>query len=246
MYAPRTLIQSRSSALLLAALLSGQAAAQQQAAPAWEMNSEFELGAVYTSGNTDDENLRIGAEYEALRGDWEYTATFEGFRSSKDDELAAQRAYLVGASQYNYGEDHFAQLRASHEQDKFSGFEQQSDVVVSYGQLLMRDSENMTLDYTVGAGVRNSDTGVETTNEAVLRLSTHYTWDISDNARFIQELSTDAGDSATVTRSLSAIESDIMESMSLRFSVRLRHQTQVPVEREKLDTETSMTLVLRF
>jgi putative salt-induced outer membrane protein len=184
---------------LVAVLFLLPPATAQQASPVWETSTELELGAVYTSGNTENENLRIGAEFDASKAAWEYAVEFEGFRSSKEDELAAQRTYLVGTTQYNYGDDHFAQLRASHERDKFSGYEQQSDLVVSYGQLLLRNRDNMTLDYTVGGGVRNSDDGITTTNEAILRLSTNYTWDFNDNVRFIQELSTEPGDSATIT-----------------------------------------------
>lgn len=220
--------------------------AAQQSTPGWETAKEFELGAVYTSGNTDEENLRIGAEFDASREAWDYAVEFDGLRSSTDDELTAQRAYLVGTTQYNYDDDNFGQLRASHERDKFSGFEQQSDLVVSYGQLLLRAREDMTLDYTVGAGVRNSDDGVTSTNEPILRVSTDYTWDFNDNVRFLQELSSDAGDSATVTRSESVIESDVMDNLSLRIALRLRHQSQVPVDREELDTETSVTIVLQF
>lgn len=245
MHVRTPLAKARLAGLVVAFSLTATAAAQ-QAGPTWETETEFELGAVYTSGNTEAENLRIGAEFDATREAWEYAVEFDGFRSSKDDELAAQRSYLVGTTQYNYGDDHFAQLRASHERDKFSGFEQQSDLVVSYGQLLLRNRDNMTLDYTVGAGVRNSDDGIASNNEAILRVSTNYTWDFNDNVRFIQELSSDAGDSATITRSESAVESDVMDNLSLRFSLRLRHQSEVPVDREELDTETSVTVVLQF
>ncbi|MEX1197923.1 MAG: DUF481 domain-containing protein [Pseudohongiellaceae bacterium] len=218
----------------------------QQSAQGWETATEMELGAVYTSGNTDEENLRIGAEFDASRNAWDYAMEFDGLRSSTDGRLTAQRAYLVGTSQYNYDDDNFGQLRASHERDKFSGFEQQSDLVASYGQLLLRDREDMTLDYTVGAGVRNSDDGVTSNNEPILRVSTNYTWDFNDNVRFLQELSSDAGDSATVTRSESTIESDVMDNLSLRFSLRLRHQSKVPVDREELDSETAVTVVLQL
>lgn len=245
MHVCQPLAVARLAGLVVAFSLTAPAAAQPAGQP-WETQTEFELGAVYTSGNTQAENLRIGAEFDATREAWEYAVDFDGFRSSKDDELAAQRAYLVGSTQYNYGDDHFAQLRASHERDKFSGYEQQSDFVVSYGQMLLRDTENMTLDYTVGAGIRNSDDGLGSTNEAILRVSTNYTWDFNDNVRLIQELSSDAGDSATITRSESAIESDVMDNLSLRFSLRLRHQSEVPVGREELDTETSVTVVLQF
>lgn len=236
---------SCAAGLLIAFTLSGTAFAQ-QGDPEWETDTEFELGAVYTSGNTDEENLRIGAEFDASRDAWDYAVEFDGLRSSTDDELTAQRAYLVGSIQHNYDDNNFGQLRASHERDKFSGFEQQSDLVVSYGQLLLRDREDMTLDYTVGAGVRNSDDGVSGTNEPIFRVSTEYTWDFNDNVRFLQELSSDAGDSATVTRSESTIESDVMDNLSLRFSLRMRHQSKVPVDREELDTETSFTVVLQF
>lgn len=243
---PRYVLATTRLAGLAAAFLLTMPAAAQQATPVWETATEFELGAVYTSGNTDEENLRMGAGFDASREAWDYAVEFDGLRSSTDGELTAQRAYLVGTTQYNYDNDNFAQLRVSHERDKFSGFEQQSDLVISYGQLLLRDRENMTLDYTVGAGVRNSDDGVAKTNEPILRVSTDYTWDFNDNVRFIQELSSEAGDSATVTRAESTIESDVMDNLSLRFSMRLRHQNQVPLEREKLDTETSVTVVLQF
>lgn len=225
--------------------LTGPAIAQ-QAPSGWDTSTEFELGAIYTTGNSESESLRIGGDFEASRNAWQHGVEFEGFRSSKEDELAAQRTYLVGTTQYNYGDDHFAQLRASHERDKFSGFEQQSDLVVSYGQLLLRNRNDMTLDYTVGAGIRHSDDGTTSNSEAIVRLSTNYTWDFNENVRFLQELSTEAGDTAVVTRSLSAIESDVMENLSLRFAIRLRHQSEVPVTREELDTETSATIVLSF
>lgn len=236
---------ARLTGLATALCLSGHAASQEEE-PVWDTDTELELGAVFTSGNTDEENLRVGADFGASREDWSYSAEFDGRRSSTNDELTAERFYLVGSTRYSYNEDDFAQLRASHERDEFSGFEQQSDVVASYGQLLLSDRENMTLDYTVGAGIRHVDDGLERNNEAVFRVSSNYTWDLNDNARLVQEISSDSGSSARITRSVSSIESDVLGNMSLRFSVRLRHQSRVATDREKLDTETSMTVVLRF
>ena len=50
----------------------------------------------------------------------------------------------------------------------------------------------------------------------------------------------------SIYRSESAIESEIMENLSLRFSVKLKHQSEVPIGREKTDTETAVTLVWNF
>ena len=58
-------------------------------AQTWDLASELELGAVYTSGNTDNESLRFRAAFDAIREQWSYRLTLDGFRSSKDDELAA-------------------------------------------------------------------------------------------------------------------------------------------------------------
>ncbi|MCY3565284.1 MAG: DUF481 domain-containing protein, partial [Gammaproteobacteria bacterium] len=59
------------------------------------LNSEIELGAIYTSGNTNDENIQFrGAVNYALDG-WDLGLTIDGFRSSKENELAAQRVYYV-------------------------------------------------------------------------------------------------------------------------------------------------------
>lgn len=229
-------------------LASGASVAQQaDPDPAWDLSSELELGAVYTTGNTEDENLRLRAEVGAERGQWNYEGDFDAFRSSKDDELAAERYYLVGTTTYSFDEDKFTELRIAHERDEFSGYEQLTDASLSYGQLLLRSREDMSLDYTVGAGMRYSESSLgETESEAILRLSSQYGWDVSDNARFTQEVSVEAGDRVTVTRAVSAIESDIMDNLSLKFSVRLRHQSDVPETRENLDTESAITLLIRL
>jgi putative salt-induced outer membrane protein len=218
-------------------------------AQTWDLASELELGAVYTSGNTDNESLRFQAAFDAIREQWSYRLSLDGFRSSKDDELAAQRLYTVGSATYNFDPDNFIMTRVAHETDKFSGYDSQSDVSVSYGQVIFRDIEDMTLSYTVGAGMRvsrGSDSDEGDFEEAIIRLSADYSWDLSDNARFLQTLSADVGERTTIARSETAVESDILSNLSMKFAINVKHQTEVPVTREKTDTEASVTLLLRF
>lgn len=228
-------------------------AAMTAAAPAfaqsWDLATQLELGAVITSGNTEDENIRFKGQFDAVREQWSYLLSMEGFRSSKDDVLAAQRTYTVGGATYNFDPSNFVTSRVAHEDDRFSGYDSQTDFSVNYGQELLRDRENMTWQYTIGAGVRRSiESGPagDKFNEAIVRLSTDYRWSLSDNARFIQVLSVDAGEETTIGRSETAIESDIMSNMSMKFAVKVRHQTEVPILREKTDTEFSATVLLRF
>ncbi|MDT8429254.1 MAG: DUF481 domain-containing protein [Pseudomonadales bacterium] len=229
--------------VLLLMLLGSQTLSAQSA---YEFSSELELGAIFTSGNTEDENIKFKGTVSALRDAWEHSLSLDGFRSSKENELAAQRIYTVASSNYSFRADHFVQARLAHEDDRFSGFDSQSDLSVSYGQLLLRNRTSMTLDYTVGAGIRTSRAPEDDFNESILRFSTNYSWNLSENAQFRQTFSIESGDTSSISRSETSLQSDIMENLSMKFSIKVKHQSEVPVFREKTDTETSITLLLRL
>jgi putative salt-induced outer membrane protein len=212
----------------------------------YKFSSQLELGAIFTSGNTEDENVKFKGSVAALRGSWEHNLSVDGFRSSKQKELAAQRLYTVASSTYSFSEDNFILSRAAHEDDRFSGFDSQSDISVSYGQLVLRNRLNMSLNYTIGAGVRNSHSPEEDFSEGIVRLATDYSWNISENALFVQSLSVEAGETSSISRSETSIQSSIMENLSMKFAVKLKHQSVVPPDRKKTDTESSVTLLLSF
>lgn len=228
--------------LLLAA--TGSAALAQEAEDT--LSTELELGAIFTGGNTKDENIKFKGTVIWLQDAWEYGVSLDGFRSSKEDELAAQRLYTVGSATYNMTADTFIQTRAAHEDDRFSGYDSQSDLSVNYGQNLLREHASMDWNYSIGAGVRTSRTPTDDFEEAILRVATEYQWNISDNAMFTQTLSVEAGDESSIGRSESAIQSDISNSMSMKFSIKLKHQSEVPLGRKKTDSEASVTLLLQL
>lgn len=211
-----------------------------------ELSTEIELGAIFTSGNTEDENIKFKGNIVYLRESWEYGASIDGFRSSKDDVLAAQRIYSTVSATYNLNLESFILTRAAHEDDRFSGYDSQTDFTVSYGHNLLRERENLDWNYTIGAGMRYSREPDDTTSEAILRLGSELRWNVSDNALFVQTLSVESGSSSTIGRSESSIQSDIMDNLSMKFSIKLKHQTQVPFGREKTDSEASVTLLLRL
>lgn len=215
----------------------------------WTLETQLELGAVITAGNTEDENIRFKGQFDAAREQWSYMASIDGFRSSKQDVLAAQRLYSVGSATFNFDSENFVVSRAAHDDDRFSGYDSQSDFSVSYGQELLRGSQNMSWRYTAGLGVRRSEESGpmgQSFSEAIVRLSTDYQWQLSESARFIQSLSVDAGEETSIARSETAIESDIMENLSMKFGIRLKHQTEVPLTRKKTDSEFAATVLLRF
>lgn len=210
------------------------------------LSTELELGAIFTGGNTKDENIKFTGTVVWMQEAWEYGLSLDGFRSSKEDELAAQRLYTVGAATYNMTADIFIQTRAAHEDDRFSGYDSQSDLSINYGQNLLREHATMDWNYSIAAGVRTSRTPTEDFEEAIVRVATEYQWNISENALFSQTLSVEAGNESSIGRSESAIQSDISNRMSTKFSTKLKHQTEVPIGREKTDSEASVTLLLKL
>jgi hypothetical protein len=83
----------RATALTAAmTLASSIAAAQEENTVA----TNLEFGAIFTSGNSDDQNVKFKGTVDWNRGDWIYGFSSDGFRSSKNSELNAQRLYHVG------------------------------------------------------------------------------------------------------------------------------------------------------
>ncbi|MDF1765102.1 MAG: DUF481 domain-containing protein [Gammaproteobacteria bacterium] len=216
---------------------------------AQETNSvatELEFGAIFTSGNSDDQNVKFKGTVDWNFGDWLYGFSSDGFRSSKNNELNAQRLRHVGSAGHAINDYSQVNARVSYEDDRFSGFDSQSDFSVNYGRNLLRASSTMTLAMNVGLGMRRSVQMDVSNNEAIGRVEGNYVWNLSPTASFSQDFSVDSGSDSSIIRSESGIQSQIMDNLSLRFSIKVKHQTLVPVGREKTDTETAATLVLSF
>jgi putative salt-induced outer membrane protein len=210
------------------------------------ISTELEFGAIATSGNTEDESINFKGQVGWIDDAWEYNFRVNAFRSSRQSQLAAQRVYSVASAAYDLSEISFVETRLAHEDDRFSGYDSQTDLTVNYGRSLLNDRENMSLDTTVGIGYRQSLAPENDFDEAIFRLAGDYNWNISDSAIFHQLLAAEAGGETSIFRSESSIETKILENLSLKFSVDIKHQTEVPVGREKTDTATAVTLVMRF
>ncbi len=212
------------------------------------VKTELEFGAIATSGNTEDESISFKGRVEWIDDKWEYNFRLNAFRSSRQSQLAAQRVYSVASAAYDLSEISFVETRLAHEDDRFSGYDSQTDLTVNYGRSLLTNQENMTLETTVGIGYRQSKAPLPQGDfdEIIFRLGGDYNWDISDSATFHQLLSAEAGNETSIFRSESSIETKILENLSLKFSVDIKHQTEVPIGREKTDTATAVTLVMSF
>ena len=227
---------------ILAALLSTQSFAQRENG----LNSNLELGIIQTSGNTEDESFKVKGGVELVKDAWDYAWSVDAFRSSRQNQLTAQRFYTIGSADYQLSEASFVEGRLAYEDDRFSGYDSQTDASINYGRGLLTNTDNMNLNITTGIGARRSLSEEENFDEVILRLAGDYKWDISENALFNQLLSAEAGDQTSIYRLESSIETNIVENLALKLTFNVKHQTEVPVGREKTDTATSVTLVMNF
>lgn len=227
---------------LVTLLLSITALAQEENG----ISTEVELGAVVTTGNSENENFNFRGEIDWRRDSWEYGFLVDGFRAVQNDVKTAQRMYYVGDARYDINEISFVITRLAHEVDEFSGYDSQTDISVNYGRNMLTNVENMALTINAGLGARQSRSEQDDFDEAIVRLAGDYEWDISDSATFGQTLSAEAGSKTSIYRSETSIETDILDNLSLRFSFNVKHQTEVPVGRKNTDTETAITFVMNF
>ena len=228
--------------MALLALISTSTIAQQENGT----TREIQLGGLLTTGNTEEASLNFTGNINVIRDRWEYDFSLDGLYSSSDNDVTSQRFYIVASANYTISEDSFVLTRASHEDDRFSGYDSQSDFTVSYGRGILQNRSDMGLILNAGIGVRWSRLDGSDFDEPIFRFAADYDWDISNTASFNQQLSSEAGTDSNIYRSESSIQTQILENLSLRFSLKLKHQTEVPSDSDETDTEMAITLVMRF
>jgi len=229
----------------LAILLAGLTSAAVAEEPTHWIN-EVELGLVVTSGNTDEQNLKLRAESEGDFASFRHHVHVDNLRSSKNGEVTAQKVYAFYQADYKLNEVFSVFGRIAYDDDRFSGFDYQTDVTAGYSRLIF-DTETMKLTGDAGIGMRMTelDNGFKD-EEGIVRLAGKYVWEVSENATFQQLLSTEIGSDSTISRSDSSIKATINGSLSMKLAVTVKHNSLVPVGRENTDTETSVTLVYGF
>ena len=226
--------------LLFAA--SSQSLAQQLG----DVMTEIELGATFTTGNTEERTVRYGVTMDWLRENWDYQFTSDGLLGSRQGETTAQRFYHVARGRRDLNETSYLAVRGSYEDDRFSGYDYQADFTASYGRSWLQSIDNMSLDTDIGPGYRQSESDEANLSELIVRVAGEYEWGISETANFYQDVALEFGQDSNIFRSETGIESEIMENISLRFSINIKHQTEVPSGREKTDTQSAVTLVWNF
>jgi len=228
---------------------------EEEESSAWKANVEF--GYVATSGNTKTTTVNSGfaAVYEIEY--WRHSINLKSiFGSAENDttsqvETNAERYFVEGKTDYKYSKESYAFLLVNYDDNRFSDNDYQTSLSAGRGFSFV-PNEGAKFDMEVGVGYRETKKKVtlllaeETIDETIFRLAANYTWEITENSKFEQKLSTEIGDENTVTKSYSGLSANVAKNMALKLSLTATHQSDVRPETENLDTVTAFTLVYNF
>ena len=228
-----------------AMLVSGMVMAEDEVKQV-EWEGEVELGLVSTSGNTETDTISAKAKISREQGKWRNAGKFSAFNTSDKTGTTAERYELTGQSDYKFSEREYVFGIINYEDDRFSGYDYRVSESIGYGRRVL-DRPDMTLDLEMGPGARQSklDDG-NSDSEFMVRGAAKYLWNITKTSNFSENLTVEAGQDATISKSVTALSSKINGSLAMRLSYTMKHTTDVPPGIEKTDTETAVTLVYSY
>jgi putative salt-induced outer membrane protein len=246
------ILTSAVTALLLPLAAQGQEAGEEADTKKWQ--GEAELGALITSGNTEETNIngRVALQHEVEK--WRNTAEFRSAYSETDGMTTAEKYRATAETNYKFAERQYWFVRAFHEEDRFSGYDFQSSLTTGYGNRVWAEGKRSFLDLSVGAGYRLNrlevpgPDGDRKDDEAIARVSGRYDQALSETALFRQTLSVEMGvdDKSTTTESETSLQANIVGALSMKAAYRVQHLSDPPANAVSTDTEISVSLLYGF
>ncbi|MDG4868410.1 DUF481 domain-containing protein [Guyparkeria sp. 1SP6A2] len=211
-----------------------------------QWTGEAEFGASVTTGNTDSTNVNGKLKIGYLTGPWEHRFRLEALQASEEGEDTASRVLGEFESRYAMSERNylFGVLRGTH--DEFSGYKYQASAAAGYGRKLWI-SDKGHWDAEIGPGVRiaEDESGTRETNP-IVRMSSGFEYRFSDYARFNQDVIVLSGQDNTEIESITGVSASLTDTLAMKLSYTVQHNTDVPADTEKTDTYTSVNLVYNF
>jgi len=226
-----------------------------------DFSLEAELGFLAADGNTNTTTFKssLTSEHELEKWSNRYFVEFIYKRNESTDttegRVTAQRFQSSVQLDYKLAntKDRFF-MYAEYDDDRFNGFRYQAAVAAGYSTTAWK-TEDAQFRYSIGPGYSYSqkehkDLGdkryFSSFKEAILRASIDYRYKISDNAKFRQFLSAEAGEENKRSRSETSVTADVLESLAMKLSFVMLYNNADFLNNDNLSTEASISLVYQF
>jgi len=246
----RIVVASSLIALTASMPLLAEEAAQEEATKekttehTWEATAE--LGFVKTSGNSETETLNAKFDTSTSYSNWKHSLHLETLNSTSNDVSSAEKYLAEGQSDYAISDRTYALGVVTWEKDRFSGFDYQASVALGLGYKIIQEAD-MELDFELAPGYRVSEFEAGYNEEdTILRAAENFSWKLSETSTLDQMLSSEIGDSNTVTRFGISLTSQVAGALSMKVGYNIKHNSDVAAGADKTDRETSVTLVYKI
>ncbi len=205
-----------------------------------------EAGLVFTSGNTDTRTINVKGNIEHKKGNSRNTAKAEALYVDGTQGRLSEKYLGEGKTAYQFTETSYGFVNGALERDLFSGFDYQSTISAGYGYRFI-DNEKMTLDVEAGPGYRRNKLDTEEAKSEVIgRASGLFAYRMSKTSTFTQEVVSEFGSDAVISKGITAVTAQIVGNMAMKASFTVKHNSNVPDDKDEMDTETALTLVYSF
>lgn len=242
----RCVMVIRNSLLLSILMLAMPLQAAEEEAQESSWAGTATLGYLATTGNTENSNLNSGFELGYTSGSWGHLLEAKAINSSESGATTAEAYELGWKSEWNMSETNFLFGRLHWRKDRFGGFDTQFSQTVGYGRRLI-DKTAHQLNAEIGVGSRQSELndGTDET-ESIFRGGLDYSWQFSESAEFRQNFVVESGSANTYFESITALSARLVGNLALVASYTIKNNSDVPMDTEKTDTYTAVSLKYTF
>lgn len=212
----------------------------------WLLATEF--GLVMTSGNTETQTLfgKVDGGFHYMNERLAYLASF--YQKSVDNVKSADKWKLGLKHNIYFNEYNSSFTILEYAKDNFASARTTTTLAAGYTQRLY-DNHIIQWDADVGPGFVWSDYDVDTSTKKIVHLGSKLTFKIAEGTDFEQFLIADIdikNSNKDVYRSETSLLASIVENFKMKLSYALKFDNVVDSGKDKLDTETSMSLVYIF
>jgi putative salt-induced outer membrane protein len=224
-------------------------------------------GYLASSGNTDTTAFNFDGEVNYDVNKWHNNLLGRAIMQSTDNDATAEAYKLAYNLKYDLTERTYLFGLLDYNNDRFSSYDQQMFEIVGIGRrFIVSEKHNLSGEVGIGASqsdfrdCKAADNPLDpdfcgppqpapfgtSENEATYRASGEYSWQISENASFLQRLAVNFGSSNTRTESLTELRAGIVGNIALVLSYSVVNNSDVAPGTDKTDTFTAISLEYAF
>lgn len=231
---------------LLCAVIATHTVAEEEGQAKSPWSGEAELGLIMTRGNTQTDATNAKARMQYDTEHWAHRLVLEYFKAEDDTTTIADRFAAAYRSTYKISEHDYGFGSVRYEDDPFAGYDRRTSEILGYGRKLYT-GPRFLWDVEAGVGARQTkNTDGTSSDEAIYRLATLLTWNISETSSLKEELSVEGGDENTYTESTTELKVRINAALAMKLTLSVKNNSDVPVGIKHTDTATAVTLVYDF